>query len=116
MLRTAFILTVWLVVAVSHAAGHEDWCPRGERINGSVYVEGIVDYEGVNWCKFVINRPGAKTEIYYTLDGEGQRVVEYIKGKKAAAIEIFEGKAKMKIYDKDGNVIEELKARESLWK
>ncbi len=106
LMLTAFTL--------AFAGGQGDWCPIGKSINGSVHVEGIVDYEGVNWCKFVINRPKARTEIYYTMDGEGQRVVEYINGKKAAVIEIFEGKAKLKIYDKDGNVVEEVKARERI--
>lgn len=109
-----FLILTLTTITLASAGDQEDWCPKGKSINGSVHVEGIVDYEGVNWCKFVINRPKARTEIYYTLNGEGQRVVEYINGKKAAVIEIFKGKARMSIYDKDGNVVEEVKAREKI--
>ncbi len=87
------------------------WCPQGIS-SGPMRIEGIVDYENINWCKVVIELPDAKTEIYYTQDGIRQRVVQYSKGVRRNEVEIRKSKTVVRIYDEKGNLVEEVKGKE----
>ncbi len=90
----------------------QDWCPQGLQVGAYAKIEGIVDYEDINWCKMVIKGPQATTEVYYTQDGTRQRVVQYADNVRRSEVEIRRTKAIMRIYDKDGNLVEELQSRE----
>lgn len=90
-----------------------DWCPQGLQVGSYARIEGIVDYEGINWCKMVVKRQEATLEVYYTQDGLRQRVIQYVKGVRRTETEIRKSKAVMRIYDDQGNLVEEIRSRES---
>ena len=94
-------------------SGIEDWCPRGKKVNGTIEIEGIVDYEDINWCKVVINLPSSKLELYYTADGKLVRVIEYKRNKKRAELDFKEKNIDLRIFDREGNLFEEFKSRET---
>ena len=48
------------ILSLVFAQEHKAWCPIGKKLNSTVYVEGIVDYEDFNWCKVVITLPASK--------------------------------------------------------
>ncbi|AAC07021.1 hypothetical protein [Aquifex aeolicus] len=116
MKRMAGVLGVVLGVFALFGSGksvdYGDWCPKGKSLGKDIYVEGIVDYEGKNWCKVVVRTPYSVTEVYYTPDGSGEKVVKYKNGKKMAEIELVENQVYLRLYDKNGKVVEEIKSRE----
>lgn len=89
-----------------------DWCPQGLQVGAYAKIEGIVDYENINWCKMIIKAPDATLEVYYTQDGTRQRVVQYAGNIRRTEVEIRRTKAVMRIYDKQGKLAEELQSRE----
>jgi len=113
-----FIATIGIVFGVIilfktvRGVDYGDWCPKGKSLGKDIYVEGIVDYEGKNWCKIVVRTPYSTTEIYYTPDGSGEKVVNYKLGKKRAEIEVVDKKLFLRLFDRKGSVIEEIKAKE----
>ncbi|SNZ12226.1 hypothetical protein [Hydrogenobacter hydrogenophilus] len=92
----------------------DSWCPTGATINGitSISVEGIVDYEDINWCKLVITSGDVRSEIYFTQDGLRQRWVQYKGGVLRSETELRKTKAIMRIYDEKGNLVEEVRSKE----
>ncbi len=90
----------------------QDWCPQGLQVGAYARIEGIVDYEDINWCKMVVRGQDATLEVYYTQDGMRQRVVQYAGGVKRTEVEIRKSKAVMRIYDSKGALVEEIKGRE----
>ncbi|MFN3813772.1 MAG: hypothetical protein ACK4SM_04025 [Aquificaceae bacterium] len=91
------------------------WCPKGASISGAttITVEGIVDYEDMNWCKVVLNSDGFKSEIYFTQDGLRQRWIQYKNGMLRSDMEVRKAKAVMRLYDEKGNLVEEVKSKEA---
>lgn len=89
-----------------------DWCPKGLKLNGYAYVEGIVDYENINWCKMVITTPSSAYEILYTQDGTRELISQYKGGKKRTEVRIGQTKANLKLYDMEGNLVEEVSTKE----
>ncbi|BAI69690.1 MAG: hypothetical protein KNN13_04265 [Hydrogenobacter thermophilus] len=91
------------------------WCPKGVSFSGitSITVEGIVDYEELNWCKVVITSGDMRSEIYFTQDGSRQRWVQYKGGTIRSETQIRKTKAIMRIYDERGNLIEEVRSKEA---
>ncbi len=91
------------------------WCPRGIVLSGvtNITIEGIVDYEDINWCKMVIASGDFRSEIYFTQDGLRQRWVQYKGGVIRSETQIRKTKALMRIYDEKGNLIEEVRSKEA---
>jgi hypothetical protein len=91
------------------------WCPMGVAISGitNISVEGIVDYEDLNWCKLVITSGDVRSEIYFTQDGLRQRWLQYKGGVLRSETELRKTKAIMRIYDEKGNLVEEVRSRET---
>lgn len=91
------------------------WCPKGATLRGSttITVEGIVDYEDMNWCKLVLSSEGFRSEIYFTQDGLRQRWMQYKNGMLRSDMEVRKTKAVMRLYDEKGNLVEEVKSKEA---
>ncbi|RUM30580.1 MAG: hypothetical protein DSY32_02055 [Aquifex sp.] len=106
------LLGTTILLKTVKGVDYGDWCPKGKSLGKDIYVEGIVDYEGKNWCKIVVRTPYSTTEIYYTPDGSGEKVVNYKEGKKRAEIEIIDKKVFLRLFDRRGSVVEEIKSRE----
>ncbi|MGC8852972.1 MAG: hypothetical protein ACP5P0_05145 [Hydrogenobacter sp.] len=87
----------------------------GVNISGitSISVEGIVDYENLNWCKMVITSGDVKSEIYFAQDGLRQRWLQYKSGVLRSEVELRRTKAVMRIYDEKGKLVEEIKSKET---
>ncbi len=87
----------------------------GVNISGitSISVEGIVDYENLNWCKMVITSGDVKSEIYFTQDGLRQRWLQYESGVLRSEVELRRTKVVMRIYDEKGKLVEEIKSKEA---
>ena len=89
-----------------------NWCPKGLKLNGYAYVEGIVDYENINWCKMVITTSNSTYEILYTQDGTRELISQYKEGKKRTEVRIGHTKSTLKLYDTNGNLVEEVSTKE----
>ncbi len=101
------------ILSLSFAQEHGDWCPAGKKLNSTVYVEGIVDYEDINWCKVVITLPASKLELYYTRDGKLVRVMEFKGNKKRAEVDFKNKNIDVRVFDPKGEVFEEFKSKET---
>ncbi len=101
---------------LSFAATKEDWCPKDKIVvddpNIKVKIEGIIDYEDTNFCKITIKQKEITSQILYTEDGTYYKWIQFENGKKRTELDIKGKKAVLKMYDEDGNVIEELKSKE----
>lgn len=106
-------LLIALILSITPVFSQEGWCPIGKKLNSTVYVEGIVDYEGVNWCKVVITLPASKLELYYTRDGKLVRIMEYKGDKKRAEVDFKNKNIDVRVFDQNGEIFEEFKSRET---
>lgn len=75
-------------------------------------MEGIVDYENINWCKMVITTSNSTYEILYTQDGTRELISQYKGGKKRTEVRVGQTKAILRIYDTNGNLVEEVSIKE----
>ena len=101
---------------LSFASAKGDWCPPDKVVvddpNVKIKIEGIIDYEDINYCEITIKQKKFTSQIFYTEDGKYYRWIQYENGKKRTELDIKGGRAVLKIFDKEGNVVEELKSKE----
>ncbi len=107
--------TVLGLISITPSKG--DWCPKDKVIvdnpNIKVKIEGIVDYKDMNFCEVIIKQKDTVSQILYTEDGKYYRWIQFKDGKKRTELDIEDEKAILRMYDKSGNIVEELRSKEA---
>ncbi len=115
--RLKFISNFAVFSLLSIASAKGDWCPKDKVIvdnpNIIVKIEGIIDYEDINFCKVIIKQKDIMSQILYTEDGKYYKWIQFEDDKKRTELDIKGKKAVLKMYDKNGDIIEELKSKEA---
>lgn len=71
-----------------------------------------MNYENINWCKMVITTSNSTYEILYTQDGTRELISQYKGGKKRTEVRVGQTKAILRLYDTNGNLVEEVSTKE----